>query len=276
MRPADTDIDTTGLGTEPNMLALTRLDDDVFEGWCHDGRPGAVYGGQVAAHALVAAGSTVEADRLPHSLHAYFVRAGRADEAVQYRVDRVRDGRSFATRQVSAVQRGETIFTMLASFQRAEGGFDHQFTETDLPDLPGDEPVPSPIRNSAVGSLIDMRLADRDWDGARQRLWLRTCERLTDDPLIHAAALTYASDMFLALTSILPHNSGGLMPVTSLDHAIWFHRPFRADEWLLSAQHSSTAAGSRGFSSADLLTAEGILVATVQQEALVRPPVARS
>lgn len=275
MRPADTDIDTTDMGIEPTMLALTRLDDDLFEGQCHDGRPGVVYGGQVAAHALVAAGSTVEADRLPHSLHAYFVRAGRADEPVQYRADRVRDGRSFATRQVSAVQSGTTIFTMLASFQRAEDGYEHQFTDTDLPEPPSDEPAPSLIRNSAVGSLIDMRLADRDWAGARQRFWLRTRQRLTDDPLIHAAAFTYASDMFLGFTSILPHNGRKLMPITSLDHAIWFHRPFRADEWLLSAQHSSTAAGSRGFSSSDLLTAEGILVATVQQEALIRPPADR-
>lgn len=276
MGPADTDIDTTGRDVEPAMLALTRLDDDVFEGWCHDARPGVIYGGQVAAHSLVAAGSTVEAGRTAHSLHAYFVRAGRAGEPVQYRVDRVRDGRSFATRQVSAVQGGKTIFTMLASFQHAEDGFEHQFTADDLPELPGDEPAPSAIRRSAVGNLIDMRLADRDWNGARQRFWLRTGQRLTDDPLIHAAALTYASDMFLGFTSILPHNGRALMPITSLDHAIWFHRPFRVDEWLLSAQHSSIAAGSRGFSSADVLTTEGILVATVQQEALIRPPAARS
>lgn len=269
MRPADTDIDTEA---GPAVLALTRLDDDEFEGWCHDGRPGVIYGGQVAAHALVAAGSTVAPDRVPHSLHAYFVRAGRADEPVRYRVDRVRDGRSFTTRQVSAVQQDKTLFTMLASFQRREDGFDHQFTHIDLPDLPTDEPVPSPIRNSAVGRLLDMRLVDRDWDGARQSFWLRVRERLADDPLTHAAALTYASDMFLALTSILPHNGRALMPVTSLDHAVWLHRPFRADEWLLSVQHSSSAAGSRGFSSADLLTADGTLVATVQQEALVRPP----
>jgi acyl-CoA thioesterase-2 len=285
MRPADaepstdsdvdTDVDTdvgSDVKTGSAMLAITRLDDDVFEGWCHDGRPGVIYGGQVAAQALVAAGSTVAEDRAPHSLHAYFVRAGRSEEPVQYRVDRVRDGRSFATRQVSAVQSGKTVFTMLASFQRREEGFDHQFTDLDLPPLPTDEPVPALIRNSAVSRLIDLRLADRDWDAARQRVWLRVRDRLTDDPLIHAAALTYASDMFLAFTSTLPHNGRAVMPVTSLDHAVWLHRRFRADEWLLSVQRSSTAAGSRGFSSADLLTSDGILVASVQQEALIRVP----
>jgi acyl-CoA thioesterase-2 len=273
MRPADTETDpNTGIDAEPAMLDLARLDDDLFEGWCHEGRPGMIYGGQVAAQALVAAGSTVATDRAPHSLHAYFVRAGRADEPVRYRVDRVRDGRSFATRQVSAMQDGKTVFTMLASFQRREDGFDHQFTDIELPVLPTDEPMPAPLRNSAVGRLLDIRLADRDWDGARQRVWLRTRDGLADDPLTHAAALTYASDMFLALTSVLPHNGHALMPVTSLDHALWLHRPFRADEWLLSVQHSSTAAGSRGFSSADLFTADGVLVASVQQEALIRAP----
>lgn len=268
--PSRTGTETADAG--PAMLDVVRLDADLFEGWCHDGRPGVIYGGQVAAQSLVAAGSTIEHDRAPHSLHAYFVRAGRADLPVQYRVDRVRDGRSFATRQVSAVQDGKTIFTMLASFHHQEDGFDHQFIDTDLPAVPSDEPVPSLIRNSAVGRLLDMRLADRDWDGARQRFWFRVRERLADDPLTHAAALTYASDMFLAVTSVLPHNDHALMPVTSLDHAVWLHRPLRADEWLLSVQHSSTAAGGRGFSSADVVTADGILVATVQQEALIRPP----
>jgi acyl-CoA thioesterase-2 len=273
MHPADTDTDAdTDAEVGPAMLAPTRLEEDRFEGWCHDGRPGVIYGGQVAAQALVAAGSTVEPDRVPHSLHAYFVRAGRSQEPIQYRVDRVRDGRSFATRQVSAVQRDKTLFTMLASFQRREDGFEHQFTDIDLPALPTDEPMPTPQRDSAIGRLLDMRVADRDWDGARQRVWFRVRARLSDDPLIHAAALTYASDMFLAVTSALPHNGGALMPVTSLDHAVWLHRPFRADEWLLSVQRSSSAAGSRGFSSADLVTADGILVATVQQEALIRVP----
>ena len=267
MRPADVDVDT-----QAAMLAITRLDEDVFEGWCHEGRSGVVYGGAVAAQSLLAAGLTVAEGRDPHSLHAYFVRPGRADQPVRYLVERVRDGRSFATRQVSAVQEGKTVFTMLASFQHREGGFDHQFTDVDVPPLPTDEPEPSPMRNSPIGSMVDMRLVDRDWDAARQSFWVRVRDRLPDDALSHAAALAYVSDMFLALTSVLPHNNHALMPVTSLDHAMWLHRPFRADEWLLVAQRSPTAAASRGFSAADVLSADGVLVASVQQEALIRVP----
>jgi acyl-CoA thioesterase-2 len=267
MRPADVDVDARSA-----MLALTSVDDDVFEGWCHEGRSGVVYGGSVAAQSLLAAGSTVPEDRAPHSLHAYFVRPGRADLPVRYLVDRVRDGRSFATRQVSAVQEGKTVFTMLASFQHRESGFDHQFTDVEAPPLPTDEPEPSPMLNSPIGRMVDMRLVDRDWEAARQSFWVRVRDRLPDDQLSHAAALAYVSDMFLALTSVLPHNNRALMPVTSLDHAMWLHRPFRVDEWLLVAQRSPTAAASRGFSTADVLTPAGVLVASVQQEALIRVP----
>jgi acyl-CoA thioesterase-2 len=255
------------------MLRLTQVDDNAFEGRCHQGRSGWIYGGHVAAQALVAAGATVQEERPVHSLHAYFLRPGHADEPVTYLVERTRDGRSFSVHQVRAVQQDETIFTLLASFQQLEEGFVHQHAGVEIPPLPDVDPIlPSLLPDSPIGRWLDIRLVDRDSPGARQRLWLRLRDRLGDDALTHAAAFTYLSDIYLAGSSVLPHQAGRSFPVTSLDHALWLHRPFRADEWLFAVQHSPVAAGSRGLTVGEFFTPDGVLVASVQQEALIRPP----
>ncbi|HEX3784866.1 MAG TPA: acyl-CoA thioesterase domain-containing protein [Pseudonocardiaceae bacterium] len=256
-----------------DLLALTEVDEDTFDGWCHDGRPGWIYGGHVAAQALAAAGATVAAQRVAHSLHGYFIRPGRAEEPVRYQVDRTRDGRSFSTRQVNAIQRGKVIFALLASFHVPEDGFSHQLAEVSLPPVPEpDGELVALLRNSEMERLMDIRPVDRDAPNGRQRFWMRIREPLGDDPLTHAAALTYLSDSYLALSTILPHRRPGQLPVTSLDHALWLHRPFRADDWLLVDQRGSIAAGARGLATGEFFTADGVLVATVGQEALIRDP----
>jgi acyl-CoA thioesterase II len=272
MHTARKSSDEVADATVVDMLALTRVDDDAFDGWCHDGRPGWIYGGHVAAQAVAAAGATVAEERAVHSLHGYFIRPGRAEEPVRYEVERTRDGRSFSTRRVNAVQQDKVIFALLASFQLPEEGLTHQISEVTVPPLPGEDGMPEFVRGSQMARMLDLRFVEQDPQGARQRFWVRVREPLRDDSLTHAAALTYLSDIFLSLTTILPHRSPGEIPVTSLDHALWLHRPFRADEWLLAVQRSSVAAGGRGLATGEFFTADGVLVASVRQEALIRDP----
>lgn len=272
-------------------LDLERIDRDLFRGLSpDDGRP-RVFGGQVAAQALVAAVRTVEARRV-HSLHAYFLRPGDPKTPILYEVERIRDGKSFATRRVVAIQEGEAIFSMSASFQRDEDGPSHCVP---MPDAPPPESVPSTDELIAKAAeetgdplfrfleRLERPIVVHDLDPSDPRrprkrtgehlVWFRSRGALPDDPLLHQCVLTYASDLTLLDASLRQHALTWFDPslqVASLDHAIWFHRPFRADGWLLYATESPTTAGSRGLNVGRIYTQEGTLVATVAQENLMR------
>ena len=251
-----------------------------------------VFGGQVIGQALVAAQRTVEPDRRCHSLHAYFIRPGDPRVPIVYEVDRARDGRSFTTRRVVAIQHGRQIFNMAASFQVEEGGFDHQFP---MPDIPGPEDLPTELDLRAkVLDRVPERMRDRFlrprpielrfveppsyFDSEKRdpvsHVWFRAVAPIGDDVALHQCVLAYASDMTLLDTSINPHGVSwmdGKVQSASLDHAMWFHRPFRADEWLLYAQDAPSASGARGFNRGNIFTREGVLIASVTQEGLIRP-----
>ena len=255
------------------------------EGWQR------VYGGQVIGQALVAASRTVSTDRSAHSLHGYFLRAGDTEIPILYKVDRIRDGKSFTTRRVVAVQRGQAIFTMSISFQVDEAGLNHQFDMPDVPlpdTLPTDEEIrqqqakswPAEFQDSFSGSSaiqvkpidpVDMLLPEPA--PPIQRCWMRCGEKLPDDPRIHQCVLAYLSDWSLLDTATRPHAVSFMqenVQVASLDHAMWFHRPFRADEWLLYDQDSPSANGARGFNRGLIYNLAGELVASTTQEGLVR------
>jgi acyl-CoA thioesterase II len=271
-----------------DLLALEEIERNIFRGKNEAGQRERLFGGQVAAQALAAAGRTVE-ERSAHSLHAYFLRPGDPAIPVLYTVDRIRDGQSFTTRRVVAVQHGQAIFSMSISFQLREVGYEHQ--QLDMPEAPPPELLPTwQQRASALPpGAFPWTRADRPIDlrhveaptflgGPPRRgpnlVWFRAAQALPEDPFFHRCALTYASDMSLLDTVILPHGrSGPLGPVmmASLDHAIWFHKDVRVDEWLLYAQDSPIAAGARGFARGSIFTREGELVASVAQEGLVRP-----
>ena len=271
-----------------NRLTLEQVDRDIFTGRCHAGAPQRAFGGQVAAQALVAAGHTVDdADRVVHSLHGYFLRPGRTGDKIVYLVDRPRDGRSFSTRRVKAVQYGEVIFTMSASFAVHDRGPEHQFEMPSAPPPETLEPYPILLDDAHTlheaglpeHSMLDMRFVDLDSDakpvyGRPQRMtWLRTNDALPNDQRIHVCALTYFSDLTLVGTALSP--SGGRVPntdlmVASIDHAMWFHAPFRADEWLLFVQNTPVAHGGHGLASGAFFTQDGRLVASAAQEVLMR------
>ncbi|GAA2124736.1 acyl-CoA thioesterase II [Kitasatospora saccharophila] len=274
-----------------DCLGLEQLDRDLFRGWCHDGIPLRAFGGQVAAQALTAAGRTVPADRTVHSLHGNFVRAGDTARPLEYAVERVRDGGSYLSRRVTATQGGETVFTLTASFKRPEPGLDRQPPMPPTPD-PGELPDtyrlwaetnPGDYRQAVFSRVMDMRYiagpAEPTTSGlTEQRLWLRSAEPLPDDPKLHACALAYASDLFLAPSTVLSIEPPRMLRdepasvfLTSLDHAVWYHRPFRADEWMLFAQRSPTVADGRGIAFADVWSRDGLLIAHVVQETVVRP-----
>ncbi len=258
-----------------------------------------VYGGQVIAQALVAASRTVEA-RAPHSLHAYFILPGDPAEPILFEVDRIRDGRSFTTRRVVARQRGEAISVMSASFQIEERGPDHFMP---MPEAPAPDSVVDPLAAVALlGEKAQKRLRGlierirpiefRPLDlmryappapgvarEPRQSLWIRIGGALPDDPVIHRAALAYLSDMTLLDTALVAHGHtifDGRHQVASLDHALWLHRPFRADDWLLYVQDSPNAHGARGLTRGLLYTRAGVLAASVAQEGLMRPTSVKS
>ncbi|MBV9380561.1 MAG: acyl-CoA thioesterase II [Streptosporangiaceae bacterium] len=272
-----------------DLLDLEQIEMNIFRGRSPDERVQRVFGGQVAGQALVAAGRTVPDDRPVHSLHAYFIRPGDPSVPLVYTVDRVRDGRSFTTRRVSAVQHGRTIFTLSASFHRPEAGPFHQ---DPMPDVPPPEaiqrnadrfealfgPLPSHVRDNpidlrSIGPLSVEAERDPALRTTRNLVWLRVDGDLPDDPLLHVCLMTYASDMTLLDTVLLGHGlswADGKTSGASLDHAMWFHRPFRADRWLLYAQESPAAYGARGLARGEVFTAEGDLVVSVVQEGLVR------
>lgn len=270
-----------------DRFALTRVDRDIFSGYCHAGAPLRAFGGQVAAQALVAAGRTIDADRNVHSLHGYFLRPGRTADPIVYLVERPRDGRSFSTRLVRAVQYGETIFTMSASFAVPADGPD-RFSH--MPPVPSPTDLPEAVlpvasqdpRLREMGypdeRLIDVRLVDpattaRITGGAAQRMaWFRTFEALPDDPLLHVCALTYFSDITLPGTTVipLPPDERTDYRLMSLDHAMWFHSPIRADDWVLFVQDSHVARGGRALSRGEFYGPSGQLLASAVQEVLMR------
>jgi acyl-CoA thioesterase II len=275
-----------------DLLDLEQVELDIFRGRSPEGeRRQRVFGGQVAGQALVAAGRTVPADRPVHSLHAYFIRPGDPAVPLVYLVERVRDGRSFSTRRVTVVQHGKTIFTLSASFHQPEpGGFEHF---QPMPEVPGPEEIePTAVRlrrlfGPAVDDItrdnpIDIRHVgplsveverDQSLASATNVVWLKADGELPDDPLLHVCLMTYASDMTLLDTVLLAHGvswADGVIAGASLDHAMWFHRPFRADKWLLYAQDSPTASGSLGLARGEVYTEDGRLVVSVVQEGLLR------
>jgi acyl-CoA thioesterase-2 len=273
------------------LLDLETLDPALFRGRQPRTTMQRVFGGQVAAQALVAAARTAPDDMSVHSLHSYFLRPGDTAVPILYDVDRVRDGRSFATRRVLGRQHGRPIYALTASFQVREEGFDHQDAMPDVPSPEASVDVGEAL--SAGGraaedwlrewAVLDLRHAGDSRPGgslagpehpARVRFWVRVHDRLPDDELVHQAALTYASDLTLLGSALVPHGvliGDPRLQAASLDHAVWLHRPFRADEWLLYDQVSPSASGARGLALGRLFTQAGALVATVAQEGLIRP-----
>ena len=273
-----------------DLLNLEQIELDIFRGRSPTHRLQRVFGGQVAGQALVAAGRTVPADRPVHSMHAYFIRPGDPAVPLVYIVDRVRDGKSFTTRRVSAIQHGKTIFTLSASFHHDEPGPVHAIAMPPVPPpesvLPAAERLANlpgaPVRRLFENNPIDLRFIgpltyEAQLDPAlrvdRNLVWLRADGELPDDPLLHVCLMTYASDMTLLDTVLLRHGlswADGHTSGASLDHAMWFHRPFRADRWLLYAQDCPVADGARGLARGEVFTAEGQLVVSVVQEGLIR------
>jgi acyl-CoA thioesterase II len=272
------------------VLDLEQLEECRFQGMSPPVGPQRVFGGQVAGQALVAAGRTVDPARHVHSLHGYFVRPGDPIEPIEYRVENIRDGRSFSVRRSVAMQHKKTIFFMSASFHRVEQGLDHH-APAPL-DVPPPDEVPTmadrlaryPERLgiwSRIPRAVDVRyIGEPGWVApgdrppeANQRVWMRIDGKLPDDPLLHACALTYASDLTLLDSVLSVHGEvwgpGGVVGA-SLDHALWLHRPFRADEWFLYDSWSPSASGARGLAAGRMFTREGHHIATAVQEGLLR------
>lgn len=274
-----------------DLLDLEPLEHNIYRGQNRDIGTRRIYGGQVLAQALVAAQRTVEGDRPVHSMHGYFILAGDLSIPVVYFVDRLRDGGSFTTRRVTAIQHGQAIFNLSASFHRHEDGLVHQIEMPQVPPPEDVRPELDVIRERAdeisdrlrpiltQDRPLDFRpVGDEDpFDSAvrppRRAMWVKTTGRLDDDPLHHRAVLAYASDYGLIVTALRPHGRtvrSRDMMVASLDHSIWFHRPFRIDEWLLYVVDAPVSGGGRGFARGTYFTRDGALVASVAQEGLVR------
>jgi len=273
-----------------DILDLEPLERNLFRGRSPQTGWQRVFGGQVIGQALVAATRTVEG-RSPHSLHGYFMLPGDPSVPIIYDVDRIRDGRSFATRRVVAIQHGHAIFSMSASFHREEEGFEHQMDMPDAPrpsELPDERmlkerllpAMPEPIRNYfererpiELRHADPMRYVDGEPRGLGQNVWIRATGPLPDDAAVHQCVLAYASDMTLLDSSLAPHGASVFssdIQAASLDHSLWFHRPFRADQWLLYVQDTPFAGGARAFTRGRIYTEAGELVASVAQEGLVR------
>ncbi|MCY4176165.1 MAG: acyl-CoA thioesterase II [Acidimicrobiaceae bacterium] len=271
----------TALDNVVAILDLEAIEVNLFRGRSPEDDRQRIFGGQVAGQALVAAARTVERGSV-HSLHAYFLRAGDPKTPVIYDVDRIRDGRSFTTRRVVAVQHGRAIFQLAASFHVAEDGFEHA---DEMPRVPDPETLAQRSPGSSPNNLwkwmqaLDIRYVTTsplDRSGPLppdQLVWMRANGVLGDDPVLHACLLTYASDLTLLDTTLTPHGTAAGDPsvmMASLDHAMWFHGPFRADEWLLYDQHTPSAGGARGLATGRVFTRDGRLVASVVQEGLIR------
>ncbi|HYS47218.1 MAG TPA: acyl-CoA thioesterase II [Xanthobacteraceae bacterium] len=272
------------------ILDLEPLEVNLFRGRSPQVGWQRVFGGQVIGQALVAACRTVEG-RPPHSLHAYFLLPGDPAVPIIYDVDRIRDGKSFTTRRVRAIQHGQAIFSMSASFHADESGLSHQAR---MPDVPAPDALPSEtdLKNSVLASMPDPvrryyeherpielrpvefgRYLGQKMEEARFHIWIRATGTLPDDPAIHQCVLAYASDLTLLDAALVPHGRSVFdkrIMAASLDHALWFHRPFRADDWLLYAQDSPNLSGARGYARGLIFARDGTLVASVAQEGLLR------
>lgn len=257
------------------ILDVEQIEANLYRGYHPKGRTGRLYGGQIMAQALISAGRTVEADRLPHSLHGYFMRPGDAKVPVVFSVDRLRDGRSFTTRRVSAIQHGKAIFSLDASFQVDEAGLSHQI---EMPDLqpPAEASITDAMRNDRFITYLNefkAVMANQPLPPV-QNSWFRANGIIaSDDRLLHAALLTYQSDDALLSTSRLPHRGNFErqdMQSASLDHAMWFHAPARVDQWLLYALDAPQSSAARGFNRGMMFDQNGVLVATTTQESLMR------
>jgi acyl-CoA thioesterase-2 len=280
------------------LLALEQIEQNLFRGQSQDLGWGTVFGGQVLGQALSAATRTLPPERHVHSLHAYFLRPGDVSRPIVYDVDRIRDGKSFTTRRVVAIQNGQPIFNLAASFQKDEPGLEHG---EPMPDVPPPESLPDeqtrlapyvdrlpafarprasaerPIETRPIDPLLDPFAPVAV--PARKRLWLRATGKLPDAPSLHAAMLAYASDFSFVTTALLPHAVTLLTPgiqIASVDHVMWFHRPFRVDEWLLYVMDSPSASGARGLARGSVFSRDGRLVATCAQEGLIRLRAARA
>ena len=275
-----------------NLLDLEQLENNLFRGQSENIGGPRVFGGQVLGQALTAAARTVDKKRTAHSLHAYFLRPGDMEFPIIYDVDTIRDGGSFTTRRVVAIQKGEPIFNTSISFHKKESGPTHQI---DMPDIPSPEECKSEIQiRKQIAERVPEKMRDfflrerpieiRSMPGedmfqeAKKKppykyMWMKAVDRLPDDISLHQAILAYASDMGLLSTSLNPHRlsfASGNFQSASLDHAMWFHRPFRADEWMLYSTDSPSASNARGFNRGSVYTREGVLVASAVQEGLMR------
>lgn len=274
-----------------DLLRVEELDTDLYRGPRLPGGVGRVFGGQVIAQALVAANRSVEGDFIAHSLHAYFMRPGNEDFPIIYRVVRDRDGRSFATRRIIALQKGKPILNMAANFQRPEEGLAHQFSMPDVPppeDLQSDadywganaDKLPVEHRKRMLRQrAIEQRPTERrdfinpEKSAPRTATWFRAVAPLNGDQRVHQAVLAYASDMTLLGTSTLPHGVGWIshpLQMASLDHSLWVHEEFDASDWLLYATDSPWTGHARGFNRGQIFSRDGRLVASVAQEGLMR------
>jgi len=273
------------------LLKLEKIEETIFRGQSQDLGFGSVFGGQVLGQALSAAYQTIQSDRKAHSLHAYFLRMGDANKPIIYDVDCIRDGKSFTTRRVVAIQKGQAIFNMSASFQVDEPGFDHQ---DKAPEITGPEGIESELE-------LAMAVADKIPESIREKIlckkpiefrpvnpidpfspekrepvgytWFKAIDKMPDDFRVHQYMLAYASDFGFVTTSLYPHGHSYWerdMQVASLDHALWFHRDFRMDEWLLYVMKSPNAYKAKGLNNGKIYTKEGKLVASVSQEGLIR------
>lgn len=278
-----------------HLLELEPLEHNIYRGTNRDVGTGRVFGGQVFAQALVAARRTVPDAREAHSVHGYFLREGDTRAPIVFFVDRPRDGRSFTSRRVTAIQHGEAIFHLSASFHLHEGGMDHQMAMPDVAapeDCPEElelvranaDKIPEPLRGILTQDRpLEIRLITPNdpfrtreavpASEAKRQVWFRLRERMPDDLMYHHAVLAYASDYGFLPTALLPHGVGFRDPrliIASLDHTLWLHRPFRADEWLLYTSDAPTAFGARGFVRGQIFTRSGQLVASAAQEGLIR------
>ena len=269
-----------------DLLDLESIEVNIFRGVSPQENRQRIFGGQVAGQALVAAARTVDDERPVHSLHAYFLRPGDPTVPVLYEVDRIRDGRSFTTRRVVGIQHGKAIFNLAASFHIREPGLEHL---EPMPDVPPADGLPTRNERFADSDIddpfaahphpLDFRYVTASPLGRTeplppvQQVWFRADGRLPDNQVLHTCLLTYASDMTLLDTALLPHGTGSGDPtiqMASLDHAMWFHGEFRADEWLLYDQHTPAATGARGLATGRVFTHDGRLIASVVQEGLLR------
>ncbi|MFI4889073.1 MAG: acyl-CoA thioesterase II [Steroidobacterales bacterium] len=272
------------------VLTLERLEFNLFRGQSRDIGSPQVFGGQVLGQALVAASATVEG-RMVHSLHAYFMRRGDFNAPIVYDVDRARDGNHFSTRRVVAIQHGEQILNMAASFQMSEQGLEHQ---VDMPDVPGPEALPDvheyyrdllPKLPQRLRRLLEYKrpfefrpvqppaFLSTQSQPPQKQVWFRAIDKLPDDETLHRCLLAYASDFNLLDTAMRPHALSHATPniaIASIDHAMWFHHPARVDEWMLYATDSPSASGARGFSRGSIFRTDGRLLASTAQEGLMR------